>query len=89
MIDSDLFSHQSQTSRVKYTTAELKELLKVDGYNIEFPKSWETHGQARLICYISQEIKCTRKVLKASFNHLPTITLEIGLGRATKTRLNT
>ena len=85
VIESDLFSPQSQTSRVRYTTAELKEILKVDGYNIEFPKSWDTHGQARLICYVSQEIKCTRKILNASFDHLPTITLEIGLGKATKT----
>ena len=34
---------------------------------------------------LSQEIKCTRKILNASFDHLPTITLEIGLGKATKT----
>ena len=53
VIESDLFSHQSQTSRVKYTTAALKEILKVDGYKIEFPTSWEVHGQARLIYYVS------------------------------------
>ena len=88
MIESDLFSHQSQTSRVKYTTAALKEILKVDGYKIEFPTSWEVHGQARLICYVSEEVNCRRKYLTASYHHLPTITLEIGLGRATKTTVH-
>ena len=34
IIESDLHSHQSQTNRVKYSTAELREYLKVDGYNL-------------------------------------------------------
>ena len=88
VIESDLFSHQSQTNRAKYSTAELREMLKVDGYKIEFPETWEVHGQARLICYVSEEVKCTRKYLAANFNHLPTITLEIGLGKATKTTVH-
>ena len=33
VIESDLFSHKCQTSRAKYTTAELKEILNIDGYN--------------------------------------------------------
>ena len=60
----------------------------MDGYKIEFPNSWNTHGQARLICYVSEEIKCTRKVLSSDFDHLPTITLEIGLGKATTTTVH-
>ena len=85
VIESDLFGHQSQTNRVKYTTAELKEILRVDGYNIEFPNSWENYGQARLICYVSEEIKYSRRILNENFDHLPTITLDIGLGKAAKT----
>ena len=88
IVESDLFSHESQSNRVKYPTAELKESLKVDGYNIEFPKSWETYGQARVICYVSQEVKYKRKLLNTNFDHLPTITLEVGLGRATKTTVH-
>ena len=85
IIESDLFSPLSKNNRVKYTTDELKDILKVDGYRIEFPNSWNVHGQARLICYVSQEVKCTQKVLISDVDYLPTITLEIGLGRATKT----
>ena len=88
VIESDLFSHQSQTTRAKYSTADLKEILKVDGYKIELPTSWEVHGQARLICYVSEEVNCRRKYLTASYHHLPTITLEIGLGRATTTTVH-
>ena len=88
IIESDLHGHQSQTNRVKYSTAELRELLKVDGYNIEFPRTWDTHGQARIICYVSQEIKYSCRVLNNNFDLLPTITLEIGLGKATRTTVH-
>ena len=37
---------------------------------------------------MSQDIKCTRRRLNASFDHLPTITLDIGLGKATKTTVH-
>ena len=57
----------------------------MDGYNIEFPNSWENYGQARLICYVSEEIKYSRRILNENFDHLPTITLDIGLGKAAKT----
>ena len=72
-------------NRVKYSAADLSEYLKVDGYTIEFPSSWDVHGQARLICYVSKEIKYSRRILNANYDHLPTITLEIGLGKATRT----
>ena len=75
-------------NRVKYSAAELREYLKVDGYTIEFPSSWDVYGQARLICYVSQEIKYSRRILKANYDHLPTITLEIGLGKHTRTTVH-
>ena len=34
VIESDLFNHQCQINRAKYSTTELKEILKVDGYKI-------------------------------------------------------
>ena len=86
--ETDLFSHESQSNRVKYSTAELKEILKVDGYNIEFPESWYKYGQARIICYVSQEVKYTAKPMNSNFDNLPTITSEVGLGRATKTTVH-
>ena len=89
IIESGLFSHDSQVNRHrKYSSTEIREKLKIDGYNIEFPSSWYTHGQARLICYVSDEIKYRRKHLNDGLDHIPSITLEVGLGKATKTTVH-
>ena len=37
---------------------------------------------------MSQDVKYTTKLLNSDFDHLPTITLEVGLGRATKTTVH-
>ena len=65
-----------------------REKLKVDGYKIEFPQTWDAHGQARLICYVSDNIKYSRKVFDESLDHIPSITLEIGRGKATRTTVH-
>ena len=89
IIESDLFNHQSQANRHrKYSSSEIREKLKIDGYNIEFPSSWYTHGQARLICYVLDEIKYRRKHLNDGLEHIPSITLEVGQGKATKTTVH-
>ena len=86
VIESDFYGHNSEINRVnKYTTNEIREMLKIDGYKIEFPKTWDTHGQARLICYVSEDIKYKRKYFNQDHDHIPSISLEIGLGKATKT----
>ena len=88
IIESDFYSHTSPINRFrKYSTHEIREKLKIDGYKIEFPQTWATHGQARLICYVSDEIKYTRKIFQNN-DHIPSITLEIGLGRATRTTVH-
>ena len=88
IIEADLFGPNSQTNRKKYTTAEIKEKLRIDGYSIELPTSWDVHGQARLICYISDEIKYSRKYLKDGYDHIPSITLLVGNGKATRTAVH-
>ena len=40
VIESDFYGHNSEINRVnKYTTNEIREMLKIDGYKIEFPKT--------------------------------------------------
>ena len=73
---------------IKYDNAAVKSHLSVPGYSLEFPRTWDTHGQARLLVYISNEIKYTRKESPQHHDDLPNITLEVGLGRARKTILN-
>ena len=47
IIECDIFSPFSQVNRLnKYTTEEIREKLKIEGYKIEFPSSWDKHGQA-------------------------------------------
>ena len=54
IIESDLFSPQSNVNRVrKFTTNEIKEKLKIDGYKIELPNT-ATHSwpsEAYLLCF--------------------------------------
>ena len=89
IIESDIYSPQSPITRHrKYSTAEVREKLKIDGYSIEFPSTWEAHGQARLICYVSDQIKYKRKKLNDGLSHIPSITLEVGLGKATTTTVH-
>ena len=89
IIESDFYGHDSQVFGVKkYTTNEIREKLNIDGHKIEFPQSWDSHGQARLICYVSESLKYTRKKLNESHDHIPSITLEIGLGKATRTTVH-
>ena len=89
IIESDFYGLNSHINRMnKYTTEEIKQKLKIDGYKIELPKTWDTHGQARIFCYVSEDIKYSRKYFDESSDHIPSITLEIGLGRATKTTVH-
>ena len=85
IIESDLFGQNCQKDRVKYTSEEIQEKFKIQGYKLELPSSWNTYGQARIICYVSEDIKYNRKFIRDGNDHIPTITLEIGLGKATKT----
>ena len=39
-----------------------KNSLKVPGYDIIFPKSWDTYGKARVVVYIKKSL---------SYEHLP------------------
>ena len=89
IIESDIYSPKSTNRRInRFTTAEVKSYLNIDGYTLELPDTWDTHGQARLLAYVSNDIKYNRKILVNSHTDLPSITLEVGLGRATKSIVN-
>ena len=86
IIESDVLSTTSQTSRrMKFTTRELQEKLKIDGYKLELPRTWDQFGQARLFCYVSNEICSIRRLSNPAYDSIPNITLEVGIGRAKKT----
>ena len=86
IIESDVYKLTSNVARVNnFSTSELQEVLKIDGYKLELPNTWEVHGQARILCYVSEEINYIRRLFTPEFDHIPSITLELGLGKASKT----
>ena len=70
---------------LQVTTEGLSSLIlhshfNVPGFSPEFPRTWDTHGQARPFVYISDDIKYTRKGSPQHHDDLPNITLDIGPG---------
>ena len=58
MTEADLHGLRSRITRRKnYSTQDLLEKLYIPGYSITLPDSWKLHDQARLIVYVSDEIK--------------------------------
>ena len=53
------------------------EKLKVPGYNIHFPKSWDLHGYARVILYYKKTFNCPR-VPELEDEHLQSIWVKFG-----------
>ena len=85
IVESDLFGLNYDQNRKKFTTSVIREQLGINGYKLELPTSWDTYGQARIICYVSENIKYSRKYLNDGNDHIPTITLEVGQGKASQT----
>ena len=55
---------------------------------MELPDSWEKHGLARILVYVSDEVRAVREVLPPGDSDLPSMTLQVGLGREKKTSVN-
>ena len=87
IIEADIHRPNSNAGRTNtFTTQQIHDKLKVEGYSIILPKSWSTHDQARILVYVSDAIKVVKKDIDD--DDLPSITLEIGLGRERKTTVN-
>ena len=89
VIESDLHGPNSRAARnSNFTSDEIQERLKISGYRLELPDTWKTHDQARIIVYISDQIKSKKIDLNNVNFDLPSLTFEIGLGRERKTCVN-
>ena len=87
--ESDLHGAQSRISRVKpLTTQDIHQKLHIDGYYLHLPQSWYTHGQARVFVYIRESIQIKERKLRRDDSDLPSISIEVGLGREKKTCFN-
>ena len=89
IIEADIFGPMSNHRRLhKFDTDTLKSLLSIPGYSIELPSTWDLYGQARIVVFVSNEVKCVRRKSPQIVQDLPSITFEIGFGRARKTIVN-
>ena len=89
IIESELFKTTSTANRAaKYTTEDVIDKLSIEGYKLILPASWEQHGIEQIIMYVSEDLKYKTKPPVAGSEDLPTITVEIGIGRETKTTIH-
>ena len=75
IIETDIFSPLSNHHRVnKFDMDTVKSMLNISGYSIEFPATWDTMGQARMLVYVSNDIIYEKKGSNNQIDDLPTIT---------------
>ena len=85
IIESDLHSINSRFNRrLVVSKSKIDEKLNIEGYNIELPSTWEQHGQARVLVYVSKDIHYKRVEAPSNMKDLPMVTLEIGFGKERK-----
>ena len=57
------------------------EKLKVPGYNLHLPKSWDAHGYARVVLYSKKTFDCPR-IAELEDDHLQTIWVKFGFKKS-------
>ena len=89
VVESDLHSPLSRyIRRHPLNTGEVQSILQVPGYKILLPKSWQVHGQARIIIFAKEELQVKIRDIGVHNSDLPTLSMEIGLGREKRTVVN-
>ena len=61
--------------RMPLTTTTLKDNLEIPGFDIVLPKTWELHGQVRILVYVKQSVRYQVIPTPATVSDIPTITL--------------
>ena len=89
LVESDIHSPLSRyIRRHPLNTSEVHSILHVPGYKISLPKSWQVHGQARIIIFTREELQVKIRDTGVENSDLPTLTIEIGMGREKRTVIN-
>ena len=89
LVESDLHSNISRyIRRNSLKTEEVHQVLGISGYKILLPRSWQAHGQARIMVFAKEELSVKIRDMGVENGDLPTITCEIGFGREKKTIVN-
>ena len=87
--ETDIHGNRSNKNRVvNFKTQEIHEKLKVEGYSVVLPETWEAYGQARILVFVSDKILAKKVDISPADSDLPTISFEIGFSRERKTLVN-
>ena len=82
IIESDL---HSATSRVKRNnpanTETIHARLRIEGFSIILPDTWDSHGQARIMLYIKEDVRYEIIRNPRDCNDLPSISCKLGIGK--------
>ena len=81
-------NNTNDNSTNKLSTSQVMDQLKIPGYSLILPESWQLHKKARIILYVSDELNFKTCKLNDDEKHLQTITLEVGFGRSSKHFVN-
>ena len=86
LVEADLHGPTSRyRRRHPLSTKDIENNLGIPGYKVLLPKSWEVHGQARVLLYAKDELQVKIRDLEKQNSDLQNITCEISLGREKKT----
>ena len=89
LVEADLHSETSRYKRVNpLTSKDIHEGLHIPGYRIFLPKTWNKHGQARILVYAKDELQVKEWVTGDQTSDLPSISFLISLGKERKTVVN-
>ena len=69
-----------------FSTQQVNEKFKIEGYRVILPESWTTYNKARLLVFAHEEMNIKVRQTNENENHLQSVLLEVGYGRS-KTHL--
>ena len=76
------------TSNNEFSTEQVHDKLKIEGYRIFLPSSWVENDRARIIVYANEEVGAKILHNAQDDSHLQNILLEVGYGRSKKHFVN-
>ena len=68
----------------EFSTEQVHEKLKIEGYRLFLPASWVNHNKARLIVYVDENISVKLGHNPSHSSHIQNILLEVGFGKTKK-----
>ena len=77
---NELNTNHNNTNEL--STEQVNEKFRIEGYRILLPASWKIYGKARILIYVSEEIRVKVIEPRKEEDHLQSILLEIGYGRS-------